>query len=121
MELLRKIAAPRTADPAVIEELNDLSRHVAGVLLKLDSVRRLVISERFRVGACRDDQAEVTLQEVGDMLNLTRQRIEQLQKSGVLKLSFLLRQQADTAPTLPSQAPKGRHTPLKAVEDDGRE
>ena len=60
-----------------------IHRQIRDILKKLDDKEILVLKLRFGL----DDDKPHTLQEIGDKLNLTRERISQIEKKAIRKLS----------------------------------
>jgi RNA polymerase primary sigma factor len=62
---------------------NSIEEQIRNTLKELDEKEALVLKLRFGL---HDDRAH-TLQEIGDKLNLTRERIRQIEKKAMRKLS----------------------------------
>jgi len=62
---------------------NSIQRNIRELLDELDEKEALVLKLRFGV----DDDKPRTLQEIGDRLNLTRERIRQIEKKAMRKLA----------------------------------
>ncbi len=62
---------------------NSIEEQIRGMLEELDDKEALVLKLRFGL----EDDKSHTLQEIGDKLNLTRERIRQIEKKAMRKLS----------------------------------
>jgi RNA polymerase primary sigma factor len=62
---------------------NSIEEQIRGMLEELDDKEALVLKLRFGL----EDDRSHTLQEIGDKLNLTRERIRQIEKKAMRKLS----------------------------------
>ena len=62
---------------------NSVQAQIREILKKLDEKEKLVLKLRFGL----DDDQPRTLQEIGDQLNLTRERIRQIEKKAMRKLA----------------------------------
>jgi RNA polymerase primary sigma factor len=71
--------------PSVEQQIisESIHRQIRDILKKLDEKEVLVLKLRFGL----DDERSHTLQEIGDKLNLTRERIRQIEKKAMRKLS----------------------------------
>ncbi|MFQ6038033.1 MAG: RNA polymerase sigma factor RpoD/SigA [Candidatus Aminicenantales bacterium] len=62
---------------------NSVKENIRSILNELEQKEALVLKLRFGI----DDDRPRTLQEIGDMLNLTRERIRQIEKKAMRKLA----------------------------------
>jgi RNA polymerase primary sigma factor len=62
---------------------NSVQQQIREILQKLDEKEKLVLKLRFGL----DDDQPRTLQEIGDQLHLTRERIRQIEKKAMRKLA----------------------------------
>jgi RNA polymerase primary sigma factor len=62
---------------------NAIQEQVREILYELEDKEALVLKLRFGL----DDDHPRTLQEIGDQLNLTRERIRQIEKKAIQKLA----------------------------------
>lgn len=62
---------------------NDLKSQISGVLEQLNDRERSVIAMRFGL---LDDESDRTLEEIGKELNITRERVRQIEASAIKKL-----------------------------------
>ena len=62
---------------------NSIQQNIRDMLKELDEKEAIVLKYRFGI----DDDKPQTLQEIGDMLNLTRERIRQIEKKAMRKLA----------------------------------
>lgn len=76
------------------EELALVQREIAGALLKLNERESFIIKNRILV------DNPLTLQEIGDQLNITRERVRQLEKQALKKLQLALPYWAKEPPLL---------------------
>lgn len=74
-----------TISPSVEYQIikNSVQEQIRQMLGKLDAKEALVLKLRFGL----DDNKPKTLQEIGDMLNLTRERIRQIEQKAIRKLA----------------------------------
>ena len=72
-----------TPRPADVVAQNLLNEHIADVLTKLSHREATILRLRFGL----DGSEPLTLKEVGEMFNLSRERIRQVEKSALRKLS----------------------------------
>ncbi len=70
--------------PLELVMLEDLKISVENMLCKLTPKEQLVIRKRFGIG----EDASQTLEEVGEMIDVTRERIRQIQVRAIKKLRF---------------------------------
>ncbi|MEM6823283.1 MAG: sigma-70 domain-containing protein, partial [Verrucomicrobiota bacterium] len=81
-ELGDLIADETADDPANLLTNDTLKRSVAQILPKLDDREKLIIKYRFPM----DGSKPLTLEDVGKKLNVTRERIRQLQNQALKKI-----------------------------------
>jgi RNA polymerase primary sigma factor len=80
--LMDSIADPNSIRPDSLIAAAHLPKNVDDVLLKLSPREREILKMRFGIGY----EKPSTLKEVGDKLNLTRERIRQIEKNALYKL-----------------------------------
>jgi RNA polymerase primary sigma factor len=76
------IEAPNAVDPQAVLEASELARSVAEALSGLTEREQRILRMRFGIGGT----AEHTLEEVGKVFGLTRERIRQIEASALRKL-----------------------------------
>lgn len=76
------VADSESPDPGTIIELSDLSERIMAVLDMLTPREALVIKLRYGIGGNRPH----TLEEVGEMLNVTRERVRQIESKALRNL-----------------------------------
>jgi RNA polymerase nonessential primary-like sigma factor len=76
-------------DPMLLLQEFELTKQFKLWLSKLDKKQRTVIEFRFGIG----DKDEATLEEIGAKLNLTRERVRQLQMLAIKKLTEILKKE----------------------------
>ncbi len=76
-------------DPMLLLQEFELTKQFKLWLSKLDKKQRTVIEFRFGIG----DKDEATLEEIGVKLNLTRERVRQLQMLAMKKLKEILKKE----------------------------
>ena len=86
------LADPNTADQETRLYLKEVATHVRTALSHLDERESLIIRNRFGLLG----GAELTLEEIGKSLSLSRERVRQLEREAKVKLrNCLKRQRAD--------------------------
>lgn len=86
-ELADLIADENTRDPASILSDQALRQNLKAILHVLDERERTILSLRFPM---IDEKRQLTLEEVGQKLKVTRERIRQIQNSALKKLKHEL-------------------------------
>ncbi len=86
-ELADLIADENTPDPASLLSDQSLRDNLKGILHVLDERERTILSLRFPM---IDEKRQLTLEEVGQKLKVTRERIRQIQNSALQKLKHEL-------------------------------
>jgi len=81
------IADENTPDPASLLSDQSLRDNLKGILHVLDERERTILSLRFPM---IDEKRQLTLEEVGQKLKVTRERIRQIQNSALQKLKHEL-------------------------------
>jgi RNA polymerase primary sigma factor len=76
------IEAPDAVDPHAVAEASALKQSLAEALSSLSEREQRILRMRFGIGG----SAEHTLQEVGEVFGLTRERIRQIEASALAKL-----------------------------------
>ena len=76
------VADPASSDPAMVTEQNLMREQLMGVLNTLSAREREVLDYRFGLtdGTCR------TLEEIGRMFNVTRERVRQIELNALRAL-----------------------------------
>lgn len=72
--------------PDVVMEVKDRKTHLRELMLSLKARERRILSERFGLG---DDPEPKTLEEVGDIFGVTRERIRQIEVATLRKLNAM--------------------------------
>lgn len=75
--------------PAALAEKYDLTRHIYQVFQSLSRKERQVLIHRFGLFT-HERYGDKTLQEVGDILGVTRERVRQIQDKSIKKLKYQL-------------------------------
>ncbi len=73
--------------------LDELKHILAANLADLTEVERTVIKERFAIGPVVDEQGTKTLEQVGRMIGVTKERVRQIQNKALDKIRHTLEQQ----------------------------
>jgi RNA polymerase nonessential primary-like sigma factor len=89
--LLDSIADKNKTDPAELLADESMHDHLEACLGELSDKQREVISRRFGLGGYDRE----TLEEVGRAIGLTRERVRQIQMSGLKVLREIMRKQGD--------------------------
>ncbi|MDR3477746.1 MAG: RNA polymerase sigma factor RpoS [Gammaproteobacteria bacterium] len=89
--LLDSIADKNKTDPAELLADESMHDHLEACLSELSDKQREVISRRFGLGGYDRE----TLEEVGRAIGLTRERVRQIQMSGLKVLREIMRKQGD--------------------------
>jgi RNA polymerase primary sigma factor len=76
----------RAEDPSQALEIKGSIAHLGALLAQLDSRESSILEHRFGLNG----RKEMTLEEVGNIFGVTRERIRQLQNQALLKLRHLL-------------------------------
>ncbi|MBE9562416.1 MAG: RNA polymerase sigma factor RpoS [Proteobacteria bacterium] len=76
-------------DPMLILQDSDVIKHVKEWLSRLNDKQKIVIQRRFGIGSER----EYTLEEIGEELGLTRERVRQIQMTAMSRLRDLLKRE----------------------------
>lgn len=81
------VADDNSLDPEALLRDMDLQNHLEVWMGELDSRQREVLMRRFGLG---DYDERQTLEEVGEAIGLTRERVRQIQIDGLRRLRFIL-------------------------------
>ncbi|MDR1452069.1 MAG: RNA polymerase sigma factor RpoD [Helicobacteraceae bacterium] len=77
------IEDPHSTNPINVVLKDDLTKQVSSLLDQLNDRERIVISMRFGL---LDDESDRTLEEIAKVLNVTRERVRQIEASAIKKL-----------------------------------
>ena len=94
--LIETLPDERNIDPAVLLQDKDMRDHVAIWLSQLDDKQRAVVQRRFGL----DGQEIATLEEIGNELGVTRERVRQIQSEALRRLRWILQQEGYSVETL---------------------
>ena len=94
--LIETLPDERNIDPAVLLQDKDMRDHVAIWLSQLDDKQRAVLQRRFGL----DGQEIATLEEIGNELGVTRERVRQIQSEALRRLRWILQQEGYSVETL---------------------
>ncbi len=77
-----------------IEEgfVDDLKRILTSNLAHLNEVEHTVIKERFALGGARENERHKTLEQVGEIIGVTKERVRQIQNKALQKIKVALEQ-----------------------------
>jgi len=84
--LLDTIPDEHNRDPALLLQSEDMQRHIATWLAQLNEKQRAVVERRF--GLNGHDSA--TLEQIGQALGVTRERVRQIQIEALRRLRRIL-------------------------------
>jgi len=87
--LVDSIADELNLDPMLMLQDSDIITHVKLWLSRLNEKQQIVIQRRFGIGTER----EYTLEEIGEELGLTRERVRQIQMTAMKRLHDLLQRE----------------------------
>ncbi|MDM8566997.1 RNA polymerase sigma factor RpoS [Candidatus Halobeggiatoa sp. HSG11] len=76
-------------DPMLMLQDSDVMKHIKSLLSRLSDKQNIVIQRRFGIGSER----EYTLEEIGEELGLTRERVRQIQMTAMKRLRDLLKRE----------------------------
>lgn len=84
--LIDTIPDEHNRDPARLLQDNDVQRHIDAWLAQLNDKQRAVVERRFGL----DGQEIATLEEVGNQIGVTRERVRQIQIEALRRLRYIL-------------------------------
>ncbi len=87
--LVDSIADEFNLDPMLMLQDSDIVTHVKFWLSRLNEKQQIVIQRRFGIGTER----EYTLEEIGEELGLTRERVRQIQMTAMKRLRDILKRE----------------------------
>ncbi|EDM81756.1 RNA polymerase sigma factor rpoD [Plesiocystis pacifica SIR-1] len=83
LDRLEDSSAPRLAD---MVELEDMSEHLREAMSALEPIEADILRRRYGLGVAGEEFEAMTLRELGEMHQLSRERIRQLQQRALNKL-----------------------------------
>jgi RNA polymerase nonessential primary-like sigma factor len=87
--LIETIPDEQNIDPAVLLQDTDVQEHIETWLSQLDDKQRAVVTRRFGL----DGREAATLEELGNELGVTRERVRQIQLEALKRLRWILQQE----------------------------
>jgi RNA polymerase nonessential primary-like sigma factor len=87
--LIETIPDEQNIDPAVLLQDTDVQEHIETWLSQLDDKQRAVVARRFGL----DGREAATLEELGNELGVTRERVRQIQLEALKRLRWILQQE----------------------------
>ncbi len=94
--LLETLPDEQNLDPAVLLQDKDMQNHVAIWLSQLDDKQRAVVEQRFGL----DGRGVATLEQIGNAIGVTRERVRQIQIEALRRLRRILQQEGCSIETL---------------------
>ncbi len=94
--LLDTIPDDRNIDPGVLLQDADMQRHIESWLSQLQDKQREVVERRFGLNG----REVATLEEVGEAIGVTRERVRQIQIDALRRLRLLMERQGISVETL---------------------
>ncbi|HTT07394.1 MAG TPA: RNA polymerase sigma factor RpoS [Gammaproteobacteria bacterium] len=94
--LLDTIPDERNLDPGVLLQDADMQRHIESWLSQLQDKQREVVERRFGLNG----REVATLEEVGEAIGVTRERVRQIQIDALRRLRLLMERQGISVETL---------------------
>jgi len=94
--LLDTIPDERNIDPGVLLQDADMQRHIESWLSQLQDKQREVVERRFGLNG----REVATLEEVGEAIGVTRERVRQIQIDALRRLRLLMERQGISVETL---------------------
>ncbi|MGH8119594.1 MAG: RNA polymerase sigma factor RpoS [Gammaproteobacteria bacterium] len=94
--LLDTIPDEQNLDPSLLLQNNDVQRHIETWLSQLSDKQREVVERRFGLHGCEAS----TLEEIGNALGVTRERVRQIQLDAIKRLRLILEREGFSLDTL---------------------
>jgi len=94
--LLDTIPDEQNLDPSLLLQNNDVQRHIETWLIQLSDKQREVVERRFGLHGCEAS----TLEEIGNALGVTRERVRQIQLEAIKRLRLILEREGFSLDTL---------------------
>lgn len=94
--LIETLPDEQNLDPALLLQDKDMRDHVAVWLSQLDDKQRAVVERRFGL----DGREVATLEEIGNEIGVTRERVRQIQLEALRRLRRILQQEGYSVETL---------------------
>lgn len=94
--LLDTIPDEQNIDPSLLLQNNDVQRHIETWLVQLSDKQREVVERRFGLHG----REAATLEEIGDELGVTRERVRQIQLEAIKRLRQILEREGFSLDTL---------------------